>query len=65
VHCGYYPRCVQPSAVAAFCVEHTTRENQKVGRATNKPDMEVEGQVEKIHGKVQKKIGQVEKVLGK
>jgi uncharacterized protein YjbJ (UPF0337 family) len=33
------------------------------GRATNDPDLEAEGQVEKIGGKVQKKIGQVEKVL--
>ena len=37
---------------------------EKVGRATNNPDLEAEGQVEKIGGKVQKKIGQVEKVLG-
>ena len=36
---------------------------EKVGRATNNPDLEAEGQVEKIGGKVQKKIGQVEKVL--
>jgi uncharacterized protein YjbJ (UPF0337 family) len=36
---------------------------EKVGRATNNPDLETEGQVEKIGGKVQKKIGQVEKVL--
>jgi len=38
---------------------------EKVGRATNDPDLEAEGQVENIAGKVQKKIGQVEKVLGK
>ena len=37
---------------------------EKVGRATNNPDLEAEGQVEKIGGKVQKKIGQVEKTLG-
>jgi uncharacterized protein YjbJ (UPF0337 family) len=37
---------------------------EKVGRATNNPDIEAEGQVEKIVGKVQKKIGQVKKVLG-
>jgi uncharacterized protein YjbJ (UPF0337 family) len=37
---------------------------EKVGRATNNPDLEDEGQVEKIGGKVQKKIGQVEKILG-
>jgi uncharacterized protein YjbJ (UPF0337 family) len=38
---------------------------EKVGRATNNPDLEAEGQVEKIAGKVQKKVGQVRKVLGK
>ena len=38
---------------------------EKVGRATNDPDLEAEGQVENIGGKVQKKIGQVERVLGK
>jgi uncharacterized protein YjbJ (UPF0337 family) len=38
---------------------------EKVGRATNNPDLEAEGQVEKIAGKVQKRIGQVERVLGK
>jgi uncharacterized protein YjbJ (UPF0337 family) len=37
---------------------------EKIGRATNNPDLEVEGQVEQIRGKVQKKIGQVEKGLG-
>ena len=37
---------------------------EKVGRATNNPNLEAEGQGEKIGGKVQKKIGQVEKVLG-
>ena len=36
-----------------------------VGRATNDPDLEAEGQVENLGGKIQKKIGQVEKVLGK
>ena len=38
---------------------------EKVGRATNNPDLETEGQVEKIGGKVQKKIGQMEKVFEK
>ena len=37
---------------------------EKVGRATNNPKLEAEGQGEKIGGKVQKKIGQVEKVVG-
>ena len=38
---------------------------EKIARATNNPDLEAEGQLEKIGGKVQKKIGQVEKVLEK
>jgi uncharacterized protein YjbJ (UPF0337 family) len=37
---------------------------EKVGKATNNPDLENEGTKEKTDGKVQKKIGQVEKVLG-
>jgi uncharacterized protein YjbJ (UPF0337 family) len=37
---------------------------EKAGQATNNPDLEAEGQVEKIGGKIQKKIGQAEKVLG-
>ena len=38
---------------------------EKVGRATNNPDLEAEGIGEKLAGKIQKKIGQVQKVLGK
>jgi uncharacterized protein YjbJ (UPF0337 family) len=38
---------------------------QKVGRMTNDPDLEAEGQGEKVAGKVQGKIGQVKKVFGK
>ena len=38
---------------------------ETIGRATNDPDLEAEGQVEKIGGKVQKKIGQLEKVFEK
>jgi uncharacterized protein YjbJ (UPF0337 family) len=38
---------------------------ETVGRATNDPDLETDGQVENIGGKVQKKIGQVEKVFEK
>jgi uncharacterized protein YjbJ (UPF0337 family) len=37
---------------------------EKVGKATNDPDLEAEGQGENLGGKIQKKIGQVEKVLG-
>jgi len=36
---------------------------ETVGRATNNPDLEAEGQRETLTGKLQKKIGQVEKVL--
>ena len=38
---------------------------EKAGKLTNDPDLEAEGQAEKVGGKVQKKIGQVEKVLGR
>jgi uncharacterized protein YjbJ (UPF0337 family) len=38
---------------------------EKVGRATNNPNLEDEGTDEKVAGKVQKKIGQVEKVFEK
>jgi uncharacterized protein YjbJ (UPF0337 family) len=37
---------------------------EKAGQLTNNPDLEAEGQDEKIGGKVQKKIGQVENVFG-
>jgi uncharacterized protein YjbJ (UPF0337 family) len=37
---------------------------QKVGRATNKPNLEAEGRGERIGGKIRKKIGDVEKILG-
>jgi uncharacterized protein YjbJ (UPF0337 family) len=38
---------------------------EKAGRLTNDPNLEAEGQIEKLGGKVQKKIGQIEKVLEK
>jgi uncharacterized protein YjbJ (UPF0337 family) len=38
---------------------------EKVGRATNDPNLEDEGTAEKVAGKVQKKAGDVEKVFGK
>ena len=38
---------------------------EKVGRATNDPNMEAEGQDEKVGGKIQKKVGDVEKVFEK
>jgi uncharacterized protein YjbJ (UPF0337 family) len=37
---------------------------QEVGHAVNDPDLEAEGQAEKIGGKIQKKVGKVENVLG-
>jgi uncharacterized protein YjbJ (UPF0337 family) len=37
---------------------------EKVGHATNNPNLEAEGQDEKLGGKIQKKAGQIEKVLG-
>jgi uncharacterized protein YjbJ (UPF0337 family) len=36
----------------------------KIGKATNDPDLEAEGEDEASDGKVQQKIGQVEKVFG-
>ena len=38
---------------------------QKVVQVTNNPNLEAEGQAEKIGGVVQKKVGQIEKVLEK
>lgn len=35
------------------------------GRATSNPELEAEGQSEKIVGKVQQKAGQIKKVFGK
>jgi uncharacterized protein YjbJ (UPF0337 family) len=37
---------------------------EAAGKVTNQPDLEADGQAEKLAGTVQKKIGQVEKVLG-
>ena len=37
---------------------------EKVGQATNNPNMQDEGTAEKFGGKVQKKVGDVEKALG-
>ena len=38
---------------------------EKLGQVTNNPNLEAEGQDEKVAGKVQKKIGDVEKVFEK
>jgi uncharacterized protein YjbJ (UPF0337 family) len=37
---------------------------QKIGEITNNPNLEAEGQSEKIAGKAQKWVGKAEKVLG-
>jgi uncharacterized protein YjbJ (UPF0337 family) len=37
---------------------------EKVGKATNNPNLEVEGQDEQTDGTIQKKVGQVKKVVG-
>jgi uncharacterized protein YjbJ (UPF0337 family) len=47
---------------AAHDVKGTIKE--KVGQATNNPDLEADGAAEKLGGKVQKKVGDVEKVVG-
>ena len=38
---------------------------EKIGHATNNPDLEAEGTAEKVGGKVQKRVADVEKVVGK
>jgi uncharacterized protein YjbJ (UPF0337 family) len=38
---------------------------EKVGRATNNPNLEDQGTAEKVGGKVQKKVGELEKVAEK
>jgi uncharacterized protein YjbJ (UPF0337 family) len=38
---------------------------EKVGNATNSPNLTAEGKSEKLAGKIQKKVGQIEKVLEK
>jgi uncharacterized protein YjbJ (UPF0337 family) len=36
---------------------------EKIGQATNNPELEGEGTGEKIGGKIQKKVGDIEKAL--
>jgi uncharacterized protein YjbJ (UPF0337 family) len=38
---------------------------EKVGHVITNPDLEAEGQDEKIGGKIQKKVGDIEKVFEK
>jgi len=37
---------------------------EKIGRATNNPNLRDEGTDEKISGKVERKVGEVKKVFG-
>ena len=38
---------------------------EKIGQVIRNPQMEEDGQDEKVAGKIQKKVGQIEKVLEK
>jgi uncharacterized protein YjbJ (UPF0337 family) len=38
---------------------------EKAGQVINDPNLEAEGQGEKLAGKIQKKIGQIEKIFEK
>ena len=38
---------------------------EKIGHATKNPNLEAEGQDEKVAGKIQKKVGDIEKVFEK
>ena len=51
--------------VAGTLHEAKGKVKEKVGRATNDPDLEAQGTGEKVAGKVQKKVGEIEKVLEK
>jgi uncharacterized protein YjbJ (UPF0337 family) len=46
---------------------HETRggAKEKMGKATNNPDLESKGRVEKTAGTVQKTLGKIEKMAGK
>ena len=51
-------------------IEGTTHQvkgtvKEKIGHATNNPDLEAEGKGEKVAGKIQKKVGDIEKVVEK
>lgn len=37
---------------------------EKIGQATNNPNLEAEGQDEQVQGTVEKKVGQIKKVFG-
>ncbi len=41
------------------------RAKEGVGRATNKPDLELEGQKDQVRGKGQKAVGEAKKALNK
>jgi uncharacterized protein YjbJ (UPF0337 family) len=38
---------------------------EKIGQATNNPNLQDEGTAEKVNGTVERKVGEVKKVFGK
>jgi uncharacterized protein YjbJ (UPF0337 family) len=38
---------------------------EKIGHVINNPDLEAQGQDEKVAGKIQQKVADIEKVVGK
>jgi len=51
--------------IAGTVREMKGKAKQKVGQATNNPNLADRGQDEKVAGKVQKKVGQIERVFEK
>jgi uncharacterized protein YjbJ (UPF0337 family) len=51
--------------VAGATHELKGKVKEKAGQIANDPNLEADGQDEKVAGKVQKKVGQVEKVFEK
>jgi uncharacterized protein YjbJ (UPF0337 family) len=51
--------------IAGTAHEVKGKVKETIGKVIGNPDLEAEGQAEKIGGKVQNKVGQIEKVLEK
>jgi len=51
--------------IAGAAHELKGKVKEKVGHATNNPDLEAEGTDERIGGKIQKKVGDIKKVFEK
>jgi uncharacterized protein YjbJ (UPF0337 family) len=59
---------MQPSTkdqIKGKLLEMKGKVKEKAGEVTNNPDLEADGQSEKLAGIVQKKIGQIERVFEK